>query len=94
MCFCFYIKNGILCVLIRIASVRREHITYLHVIENQRGPYHKSGPGAIINPHWLELSLSQTNFNGPKDVRAIEVRLYLVSFVSFLSSFLSFFFLI
>ena len=25
---------------------------------------------------WLELPISRTNFNGPKDVRAIEVRLY------------------
>ena len=30
----------------------------------------------MINPHWLELSLSQINFHGPKGVRAIEVRLY------------------
>ena len=30
----------------------------------------------MINPQWLELSMSRTNFNGPKDVRAIEVRLY------------------
>ena len=34
-------------------------------------------PGAFINPHWLELSLSRTNFHGPKGVRAIEVRLYI-----------------
>ena len=26
---------------------------------------------------WLELPLSRTNFHGPKDVRAIEVSLYL-----------------
>ena len=32
-----------------------------------------SRPGAIINRHWLELSLSRTNFHGPKGVRAIEV---------------------
>ena len=34
----------------------------------------------MINPQWLELSISRTNFHGPKDVRAIEVievRLYL-----------------
>ena len=30
----------------------------------------------MINPHWLELPLSRTNFHGPKGVRAIEVRLY------------------
>ena len=31
---------------------------------------------AIINPQCLKLPISQTNFPGPKDVRAIEVRLY------------------
>ena len=30
----------------------------------------------MINPPWLELPMSWTNFHGPKDVRAIEVRLY------------------
>ena len=30
----------------------------------------------MINPQWLELPMSRTNFLGPKDVRAIEVRLY------------------
>ena len=35
--------------------------------------YYASSPGAIINPHWLELPLSQTNFHGPKGVQAIEV---------------------
>ena len=32
----------------------------------------------MINPQWLELLMSRTNFHGPKDVRAIEVRLYIV----------------
>ena len=27
----------------------------------------------MINPQWLELPMSGTNFHGPKDVRAIEV---------------------
>ena len=30
----------------------------------------------MINPQWLELPMSRTNFHGPKDVRAIEVQLY------------------
>ena len=30
----------------------------------------------MINTHLLELSLSRTNFYGPKGVRAIEVLLY------------------
>ena len=32
----------------------------------------------MINPQWLELPMSRTNFHGPKDVRASEVRLYMV----------------
>ena len=35
--------------------------------------------GTIINPQWLELPMSWTHFHGPKDVRAIEVRLYLLT---------------
>ena len=34
---------------------------------------------AIINPQWLELPISRTNFYGPNDVRAIEVRLLIDS---------------
>ena len=34
-----------------------------------------SRPGAMINLHWLELPMARTLFHGPKDVRAIEVRL-------------------
>ena len=30
----------------------------------------------MINTQWLELPMSWTIFHGPKDVRAIEVRLY------------------
>ena len=37
-----------------------------------------SRPDTVINPQWLELPMSQTVFHGPKDVRAIEVRLYTV----------------
>ena len=36
-----------------------------------------SWPGTMINPQWLELPMSRTIFYGPKDVRAIEVRLYI-----------------
>ena len=32
----------------------------------------------MINPQWLELPLSRINFHGPKDVRAIEVLLYII----------------
>ena len=31
----------------------------------------------MINPPWLELPMSRTIFYGPKDVRAMEVRLYM-----------------
>ena len=31
----------------------------------------------MINPQWLELPMSRTNFHGPKDVRAFEVRRYI-----------------
>ena len=40
-----------------------------------------SWPGTMINPHWLELPMSQTVFYGPKVVRAIEVRLYFGNFI-------------
>ena len=29
----------------------------------------------MINPQWFELPMSKTNVQGPKDVRAIEIRL-------------------
>ena len=32
----------------------------------------------MINPEWLELPMSRTIFYGPKDVRAIEIRLYIL----------------
>ena len=32
----------------------------------------------MINPQSLELSMSRTNFHGPDNVRAIEIRLYFV----------------
>ena len=31
-----------------------------------------SWPCAIINPQWLELPMSRTNFHGPKDVRELK----------------------
>ena len=57
-------------------------LKYNHCVENRKD-YSKlslfaSWTGAMINPQWLELPMSRTNFHGPKDVWAIEVRLYLV----------------
>ena len=72
-----------LCVLIRIASSRRfkwVHSTYNHCVENRKDFPKLSlfafWTCAVINPQWLELPMSRTNFYGPEDVRAIEVRLY------------------
>ena len=53
------------------------HSTYHYCIEDRKdfpklSPF-ASWPGAMINPHWLELSMSWTNFHGPKEVRGIEV---------------------
>ena len=39
-----------------------------------------SRPGAMINLHWLELPMARTLFRGPKGVRAIEVRLYVICY--------------
>ena len=71
-----------LCVPIRIASMRRFLMsTYnVHVLlfwrKLKSWPYNAFWPGFIINPHWLELPMSRTNFHSPKGVRAIKVRLY------------------
>ena len=51
-----------------------------HCVENRKDfpklSLFASWTVAMINPQWLELPMSRTNFHGPKDVRAIEVRLY------------------
>ena len=71
-------------VLIRIASSRRfywVHSTYHFCIEDLKyfrklsplAPW----PGAMINPQRFELPMSRTNLHGPKDVRAVEVWLYI-----------------
>ena len=56
-----------------------EHSTYNHCVENRKDfpklSLFASRTGAMINPQWLELPMSRTNFHDPKDVRAIEVRL-------------------
>ena len=49
-----------------------------HCVENRKDfpklSAFASWTGAMINPQWLELPMSQTIFHGPKDVRAIEIR--------------------
>ena len=56
------------------------HSTYNRCVENRKDlpklSLFVSWTDAMNNPQWLELPMSQTNFHGPKDVRAIEVRLY------------------
>ena len=55
---------------------------FYHCVENRKDfpklSLFASLTGAIINPQWFELPMSRTNFHGPKDIRAIEVRLYFV----------------
>ena len=43
-------------------------LNYCHLLPNM---------DAMISPQWLEQPISRTNFFGPKDVRHIEVLLYL-----------------
>ena len=69
-------------VLIEIAFSKRfqlVHSTYWYFIEDHEDisklSLFSSWPGVTINPQWLKLRMSRTNFHGPKDVRAIEVRL-------------------
>ena len=38
--------------------------------------YPHLAPDLVLNPQWLERPMSRTNFHRPKDVRAIEDRLY------------------
>ena len=62
------------------------HSTYNHCVENRKDfpklSLFASWTGVMINPQWLELPMSRTNFHGPKDVRAIEVRLYMLGLLS------------
>ena len=72
-----------LCVLTRIASSRRfwwVQWTYHYCVEDGKDfpqlSKFPSWPGVKIYAQWLELPISRTKFSGPKNVRAIEVRLY------------------
>ena len=74
-----------LCVLIRIASRGNSNEytqhTWAAFIEDEKNIpklyTFASWPGAIINTQWLKLPMSRITFHGPKDVRAIEVQLYM-----------------
>ena len=74
-----YIKNSILCVLIRIdeAILMKTHNIPSSLRKSKRYPYYASRPGAMINthklelPHNLELPLSRTYYHGFKGITAI-----------------------
>ena len=74
-----YFINCILCVLISIA-ILMIHLTYHCCVEDRKKYPHlspfTSSPGAMINPQWLELTISRTMFYGPEDVWVIKVRLF------------------
>ena len=53
----------------------RTQYTFILKKKSKRHPYYTTLPGAIINPQWLKLLLSRTNFHSPKGVRAIEIGL-------------------
>ena len=59
------------------SNEKTKYTFMLKKIENYS--YYATWPGAIINPHCLELHvlLSPTNFHGPIGVPAIEFRLYM-----------------
>ena len=73
-----------LCVLIRIEeailmSTLNIQLLCRRLIDFPELAIFASRPGAMINLHWLELPMARTIFQGPKGVRAIEVRLYIKS---------------
>ena len=55
----------------------RKHNIPSYWRKSKRYPYYASWSGSMINPQWLELPRSRTNFYRPKGVRAIGARLYL-----------------
>ena len=82
--FSYFIMKYTLIVLIWIASSRRYwwvHSTYNYCVDDRKVipklSSFASWPGAINNPQYLELPISRSNFHGPKEIRVIEVRLYL-----------------
>ena len=80
--FLFY--HGIVCCVYSLESPHRgssnEYAQFKIIVkEIKKIPklsIFASWPGIMINPQWPELPMSRTIFYGPKDVRAIEVRLY------------------
>ena len=77
--FLFYNEN--ICCVYSLESPRRGNF-YLEERKNnpQLMPF-VSWPGVMINPQLFKLPISRTNFHGPKDVRAIAVRLYVTFYL-------------
>ena len=73
----FLFHHGIVCCVYALELPHRENR-----VENRKDfpklSLFASWTGAMINPQWLDLPMSRTNFHGPKDIRAIEIRLYLL----------------
>ena len=60
-----------------------EHTTYHYIIEDRKDiqelfPF-ASWPGAMNKSQGLDQPMSRTKVHGPKNVRAIDVRLHLVT---------------
>ena len=76
----FYHEN--VCCVYSLESHQCVHSTYNYFIEDRKYiptlfPF-ASWSGAMINPQWLKLLVSRTNVNVPKNVRATEIRPYLI----------------
>ena len=86
--FSYLSWKDMVCVLIRIASSKQfywVHSTCHYCIEDQNDfpklTQFASWFGVMIDPQRLELPMSRLYFHGPKDVRVIEVFLYLYMIV-------------
>ena len=76
--FLFYIEKWyMVCTRWGDSNESTQYTFILKKIEKISLLYHLTW--RIINPKWLELPLSRTNFHSPKGVRANEVRLYMVN---------------
>ena len=88
--FLFY--HEIVCCVYSLESPYRgdsneytQHAIDVKEIKQKSLNYRYLLPDTMINPQWLELPKSRTIFYGPKDVRAIEVRLYVLYVYRFLT---------
>ena len=71
-----------LCV--KLLSLESKHTVILLKIEKTFLNHpHLHTDLVLISPQWLELPIFRTNFLDPKDIRAIEVRLYMTPLYDF-----------